>query len=742
MRLWFTYLLFLFVLHAHAQTVIKGKVLDKQNRKPLPLVNVIYGQGKVEITDEQGNFLIQTDAKHIEISYKFVGYKTLKEQYFLNGKDSLNLTVLLQAENEQLSEIVVSANRREQRIADLSVSMSLIKPEYITQNNLIDADALINQVPGVEIMDGQASIRGGSGYSYGAGSRVLALIDGIPVLSADAGNIKWQFLPMENIGSVEIIKGASSVLYGSSALNGIINFRTADAEKDAQNKFALQTGIYDRPQQTNWIWWNNPRTFHNFSLAHLKKYGNTDVALSGAFQLDNSYRRLNDEILLRLNARIKHFSKNNPAMNYGFAVNAGYTRKTDFILWEDADYGALKQNPETASEMNGSFFTFEPFWALHKEKFKHDVRFQFQYTNNDFLEKTQNNSKAFSNYLEYQFIWKILNNLDLISGFSTTWISINSQFYDNHTGINAAGFMQMEYKGFEKLKLNGGIRYEYNAYDNISDKLVPVFRAGANFEASPYTFLRASFGQGYRYPSIAEKFASTTLGSIKIFPNLEIKPETGWSSELGIKQMFRIKSLKGQADISFFYSENSDMIEYILGIFIDPETGQPDFGFQATNIEDSRVYGLEPQISLMQELNKSTLLINIGYTYIYPEELNGLSGNTYLKYRSKHSFKATASFTYGKLRLGLNAFYRSKLLRIDDVFLNPATREQILPGFYDYWQDNNTGYLIFDANFAFLFNQKYELSFSAKNFTNVEYMGRPGDIRPQRNFSLQFTGKF
>ncbi|MCK7529808.1 MAG: TonB-dependent receptor plug domain-containing protein [Marinilabiliales bacterium] len=42
-------------------------------------------------------------------------------------------------------------------------------------------------------------------------------------------SIKWNFLPLENLSQVEIIKGASSVLYGSSALNGVINFRTADA---------------------------------------------------------------------------------------------------------------------------------------------------------------------------------------------------------------------------------------------------------------------------------------------------------------------------------------------------------------------------------------------------------------------------------------------------------------------------------------------------------------------------------
>ena len=724
------------------QTVVQGIVTDKSNGKPLPSVYVIYANEKFVISDSNGEYKFTASVGKIEINYKFVGYKTHIEKHFLKENDTLILNIALIPETEQLSEVVVSANRTEQRLTDLSVSINLIKPQFISQNNLINADELLNQVSGVEIMDGQASIRGGSGYSYGAGSRVLALIDGMPVLSADAGNIKWQFLPMENIASVEVIKGASSVLYGSSALNGIINFRTATPKKQPENTFSLQTGIFDRPQQKNWIWWEHPRLFQNISLTHLKKYGNTDISISGAFRYYDSYRLYNNERLVRLNTRVKHYSKKNPLLNYGFTINAGYSHKTDFILWQDADSGALKQNKETASLMDGTFFTFEPFLSLHHQKLKHDFRLQWQYTANSFAQNTQNNSNASSYYFEYQLLWNIFRKLNLISGTSTTFSRINSDFYNDHDGINTAFFAQLEYKPLEKLKLNTGIRFEYNAYDEMSDKLVPVFRAGINYKASSYTFLRASFGQGYRYPSIAEKFASTTLGAIKIFPNLEIKPETGWTSEIGIKQMFRLTSLSGQIDLSFFYSENTDMIEYMLGIFPDPETGIMDFGFRATNIENSRVYGIEPQLTLIKKSKFNEFSLNIGYTYMYPEEQNTLNENKYLKYRSKHSLKILTSYHYKKLRFGINTFFKSKILKIDNVFLNPATREQILPGFYDYWQENNNGYLVFDGTIAYIFNNAMELTFSVKNLTNTEYMGRPGDIRPQRNFSLRLTGKF
>ena len=85
----------------------------------------------------------------------------------------------------------------------------------------------MNQSPSVHIVDGQANIRSGSGWSYGAGSRVMVMVDGMPLMNGDQGGVEWQLVPMENISQIEVIKGASSVLFGSSALNGTINIRTA-----------------------------------------------------------------------------------------------------------------------------------------------------------------------------------------------------------------------------------------------------------------------------------------------------------------------------------------------------------------------------------------------------------------------------------------------------------------------------------------------------------------------------------
>jgi iron complex outermembrane receptor protein len=731
---------------AAGQSVIKGKVTDQGTLEPLQGVYVIYQKNQGTITDENGYFLIKTDLENITISFQLIGYKSVSQSVSLASDDTVRLDVALDMDLKEIGHIVVSANKTEQKVAELTVSMEILKSSDFLKSHISDQQELINKTPGIEVLDGQASIRGGSGFSYGVGSRVLALIDGLPVVSPDAGNIKWQFLPLENIEQIEIIKGASSVLYGSSALNGIINFRTADASASPVTRFFIETGIYDKPKNRNWVWWDSPRVFSTASFSHLEKAGKNDIGIGLNLLNDNGYRKFNDEKLGRISLRFKHYNEKVKGLVYGLNLHAGYTKKRDFLLWEDADYGALKQDTSTVSLLHGSFFAVDPHISYKNSgRFKHDLRMRFQQSNNRFPVRDENNSDAYSIYTEYQTLLRVSNSISLTAGVAQNYNKVRSAFYGDHEGINMAGFTQMEAKPFQKVTLIAGLRIEQNRLDNNKDKIVPVFRTGLNWQAAEYTFLRASFGEGYRYPSIAEKHASTTLGSVKIFPNPYVNPESGWSSEIGLKQGIIIGKAAGQADFSLFMSQNNNLIEYVFSNYPDPLTGIFDFGFQATNVEQSRVYGYEAEFILNREFNNLTTNLSGGYTFIYPVEFNrqtNRNSDTWLKYRRKHSAKISFNSRYKKFDIGLSLFAKSKLLDVDDVFLSELTRETILPGFYNYWLTNNTGYFLMDGNIGYALNKIFTISLAIKNITNTEYLGRPGDIQPQRNLSIRLSGKF
>lgn len=720
---------------ADGNGIIKGRITDKNTKEPLPGVYVIYGKNQGTTSNEDGFYQISPVSGHVSVTFQFIGYQSVTRDVNISEGDTAVLDISLEMKVREIDQIVVSADRVEKRIAELSVSMDVIKTSFLSENHLTDPQEIINKTSGIEVLDGQASIRGGSGFSYGAGSRVMALIDGLPMLSADAGNIKWQYIPLENLSQIEIIKGASSVLYGSSALNGIINFRTSDASNIPVTQFFAEGGLYGQPKNRDWKWWDTPRVFSTISFSHLQKAGLTDIGLGANLFIDESYRRLNDEKLARLNFKLKHYSALTEGLTYGLAFTGGYNRKTDFVLWEDASTGALKQSPSTANLYTGSFITVDPFISLKKKgRNQHDLRMRFQSTTNRLPDSEQNNSDAVSLYAEYQFWAHLADFMDITAGLSENYASVKSKFFNDHNSFNLAGYSQLDIRPADRLKAVAGVRLEHYSLDGESEKLVPIIRAGLNWQAAEATFIRASFGQGYRFPSMAEKFAATTIGSVRIFANPDLLSESGWSAEAGIKQGILAGNIAGQADLSLFMLNNKNLIEYIFGIF--PE----GLGFMATNVEQARVYGLETEIMLSRQYGQFQTTLTGGYTFMYPVEVNSMTGrntDTYLKYRRKHSGIISIENSYKKFSLGLSMYIKSKILNIDDVFLTTP----ILPGFGGYWQRHNTGYTALDLTCGYSINEKYKISLAVKNITNTEYMGRPGDIQTPINYSIRFSGK-
>jgi iron complex outermembrane receptor protein len=738
---------FILVTQAYDQgALVRGRVVDPHSETPLAGVHVMFATARGTLTDDRGIFQFEASPGKYTLTFQYMGYRSFTKAVLLKPGDTLFLDIKMRPEIREIDEIVVSPNRSEQKLSESTVSMNIIKPVLIRKNHITRIDEAIAHTPGIEIMDGQASIRGGSGYSYGVGSRVMMLIDGMPALSADAGNIKWQFMPLENLSQIEVIKGASSVLYGSSALNGVINIRTADPDTLAEIEVSLLGGIYDRPKQKNWVWWESPRFFSNATFAYANRLKQTDMTLGARWTHDDGYRKLNHERTGSVHLKLKQHARKPENLTYGLYFNAGYSDRIDFILWEDAEYGALKHNPSTAREFNGTMVLLDPFVTYQKDqRYRHDVRGRFQYTRNRLPDSRQNNSDATTYFSEYQLWHPLAKPVEMVVGGMVQFNQIESNFYGDHQGFNAALYTQFDVRPMKALKLTGGIRLEYNVLNGKHDRVVPIFRAGINVQATPYTFLRASFGQGYRYPSITEKYASTTLGAVRIFPNPEIEAESGWSTELGVKQSLAINNLRGQLDLSFFYLQNRDLIEYIFGLYPDTVNQVYDYGFMAVNTEHSRVYGFEFEFMMGRSFGAFSTSMRGGYTFMYPVEFNQFTGRntgTYLKYRRKHAFTIQSITTFKSVDLGWTLFCKSKILNIDDVFLNPLTREVILPGFYDYWNRDNKGHVLLDAYLAYRLSSRYRFSFSVKNLFNTEYLGRPGDIQPQRHYSIQVTGSF
>ena len=223
--------------------VIKGVIIDGEENEPLIGGNVILNTGIGAATDFDGKYSISTPAGNYTVKFKYIGYETQTKSIVLKAGETKVINLTLNPAANQLDDVVISASKYEQKLGDVPVSMAIIKPALIENKATRDAESIIEQVPGVQINENQVSIRGGSGWSYGAGSRVMVMVDGMPMLAGDANDIKWTAIPLENISQIEVIKGASSVLYGSSALNGVINIRTQYPKDEPITKINISNGL-------------------------------------------------------------------------------------------------------------------------------------------------------------------------------------------------------------------------------------------------------------------------------------------------------------------------------------------------------------------------------------------------------------------------------------------------------------------------------------------------------------------
>jgi outer membrane cobalamin receptor len=736
-----------YLSNAHAQGTISGRVIDAGSDEPLLGVNISANKRSGTSTDLQGEFTLSLDPGVHLIEFYYVGYAEQQREIALKEGESVRLEIRMELSRQLLDEVVVSAGKYEQKLSDVTVSMEVIKAKQLSDQNIVSLDQILEKTSGISILDGQPSIRGGSGYSYGAGSRVLMLVDDLPMISADAGDIKWNYLPVENVNQVEVIKGASSVLYGSSALNGVVNLRTRFPGNEPSTELTLFGGATMNPKRRELIWWDRTPLFAGGSFSHLRKAGNLDLSLGGNYYKNEGYREGEYESRIRGNVGLRYRFKKAQGLSIGLAASAMYMDKGDFLLWLDADSGAYRQNPESLTPMTGNRYNIDPSIEYStRGGDKHSLKTRLYGVKNS-LENADQNSASRLWYAEYRYLKRFRSQTHWTSGISFSRNSIISNLFEDHRGSNASVYSQVDANLLKRLKISTGVRWEINALDGDLYYSIPVLRAGLNFQAGEATFLRASMGQGYRFPSVAEKFTSTNISALKIFPNPDLEPERGWSAELGVKQGMELGTWNGFADLALFWTEYSNMIEFTFGTYPPNPDDIPTFddvGFKALNIGNARINGIEGTLSAAGKVGPVGLQLSGGYTYLNPVDPSLLDSTDLvkeeghiLKYRRRHLLKGDLEGRVWKIFAGINLQYNSRMINVDEVFLDPFIGNMLLPGFPQYWEDHSTAYTLLDFRIGWNITEMLRITAILRNAFNVEYLGRPGDIGQPRNITVQ-----
>lgn len=741
---------------------IQGKVTDQKTGEALFFANVSVGSTGV-VTELDGTYRLALMPGEYVLKVTYVGYTTFSRNIQLSANESMELDVALEPESTILNTATVTSGKYETPLSEVTVSLEVIQPDLVESTSKPTIDEALQKVPGVTIIDGQANIRGGSGYSQGAGSRVLLLVDDVPILQADAGFPNWDDVPIENIEQIEVVKGAASALYGSSALNGIINVRTAYAKAEPETKLATFYTSYFSPKDEGKKWWDEaPRTFAA-SLAHRRKMGKLDLVFGGYYINRESFRKDTYTKFGRFNFNTRYRATDR--LTFGLAGNINSGTSGSYFYWKSAE-AAYEGAASTLSSRERLRFNLDPTLTyFDKSGNRHKFLGRYYYVDNNNDRNQSNTSQWY--YGEYQFQRRFAG-LDLVStaGLVVSGNQIEAPLYGDttFTASNLAAFLQLEKKFGDRLNLSAGFRYERNVLNNPGfsysegslsgtvdpskeEESKPVFRLGLNYEVTEYTFLRASWGQGYRFPTVAEKFIFTDAGGFFIVPNPALTSETGWSAEIGIKQGFRISSFEGFIDISSFIMRYQDMMEFNL----------VGGGFQATNIGGTEITGIEFSVAGRGSIFGLPTTLLAGYTFIDPqfEEFdntkipagqsgtraqinanNSSSDDNILKYRSRSTFKFDLETRYRRLSLGWETISGSRIEAIDAAF------NLIVPGLNTWRQNNTGGYLVHNVRSAYRFSDRIKFSVILGNLTNREYSIRPGLLEGPRNLTARLDFKF
>lgn len=751
---------------------IKGLIQDIKTKEVIVGAKIILSSGEKTISNSNGNFVVKPNKYPVILSISMSGYITDSIKI---TKDT-SFTVDLSPQVLDLKTVVVTAGRRNQNIEDVAISMEIIRPELVNNKGLSSLEQAVDQSPGVYAMDGQVSIRGGGGYSYGAGSRVMLLWNGIPMLSPDIGDAKWNSIPMEQTSQIEILKGASSVLYGSGALNGIIALTEKEPGPKGEFKAKIQSGIYGNPKRESMKWWNHNPTFHLADIYYGKAYKNFGYTIGANAYLDSGFRKGENEKRYRFNGSIYFKPSKNPKFKAGIGYNAQYQDVGVFVLWKN-DSSGYEAMDNTLSRQKAIRISVDPYVKFFdKHNNKHSVKTRYYLVTTGNSDNIYNSSFAEMYFADYQFQKKISATTNFTAGFTNITNQIKSPIFDNHVSQNTAIYSQFE-TSIKKLDISAGMRLEYykldtlisdsrfRITDSLSIPIYPVLRAGLHYEINPASHLRASFGQGVRFPSIAERYVSTSVGGLVIFRNPNLKPEKGWAAEIGYKQIVKIgKNWKGYIDVAGFMNQYSNMTEFTFGVYKPDtmaalQTTNPDalnyfykwVGFQAQNAEKARITGLELSFNSQGKIGEVDLTTLIGYTYMNPISLNNNpnyratfsdTSTNMLKYRFRHLAKVDIQATYKKFSAGFSTRYNSYMKNIDAVFENGVLGTELLVGLKKYRSQFHSGSLVFDARMSYEFKKSLRLNFIVNNLFNAEYVTRPGDIQAPRNFVMQLQFAF
>lgn len=651
-------------LKAETQGDIVGRVLDDSGT-PLvgATVQMVNAKGGVT-TDEDGYFRIpyaKDGAVRVKVSY--VGYQTQSFVLKADEKKGSQHVLRLQPNASALDQVVVTATRTPKALKDAPVVTRLI-----TANDIKIADAtniqdlLTEQMPGLEFgyaMNQETSLNM-NGFG---GNAVLFLVDGERLAGETMDNVDYSRLNLDNVGRIEIVKGAASALYGANAVAGVINIISRE------NSEPWTANVNTRYNDFNKEWRHGGSFSFNAgkwnSQTSIQRTTSDEVQLTSPFDTESNILHIyggetfnvKERLTYKLSDKVKligrggYFNRISKRNNYD-----------DHYM----DYSVGLKSVMTLSENDNLEISYG-FDQYDKARYVNDERtHDHDYTNR------QNTVRALYSHIFGKNT--LTAGADFLNDYLTTY-----QFANNgsKTQNSYDAFAQFDYNPLQWLNIVASLRHDYFS---ASSQHATTGRLALMTKWKGFS-IRANYAGGFRAPTLKEMYMNFDMAGMQmIYGNPDLKPEKSNNFNLALEHTGRVKNagfFTGQYSITLmgYYNKydkritTEDYADYTPGI------GQPDVASRYCNEDGVGVSGIDFSVHYRSDMG---LGVKLDYSYLH---VGGRSVDSQFSQPRPHS--ATWRLDYDRQ---LCSFYRINAALSGRYLSSPDTNIKKHDQAYQLWK--------------------------------------------------------
>ena len=461
---------------------------------------------------------------------------------------------LLYAQNEFrdsviLNPVVVTASHTPKTLKDAPVVTRLITQHDIKITDATNIqDLLTQEMPGLEFgfaMTQETSLNM-SGFG---GNAVLFLVDGERMAGETMDNVDYNRLNLDNVGRIEIVKGASSALYGSNAVGGVVNI----ISRESREPWTANANSRFNSFGNEW------RNGASFSFNTKKWNSQTSFQHTVIDPIDLPKAHSPEEIARELMKKAQGLPYDESVLTDDSNISRLFGQKTynvkERLIWRATDKLTLTGRGGyffRTSERDTYDYHFHAYSAGLKGKYdwqngrQLELSYAYdQYDKANFMpDGTRTHDHDYSNrqHVGHALFSRSFgkNNLIIGADYMHDYLSTYQFIEDtNHSQDNIDGYAQFDWYITPQLNVVGSVRYDYfSASDNkaLTERLAVVYKF-------PWLTLRANYASGFRAPTLKEMFMHFDMGNMGYmiigYPDLE--PEKSHNFNVAIERQNRIQ---------------------------------------------------------------------------------------------------------------------------------------------------------------------------------------------------------